>query len=1569
MADLGNLFFSLGLDTRNIDAAWKKAFEKYSKEAKINLLFDSKAFKEQMEAQKILHKKNMDALSIEKKAKMDAIALREREALMAERVHTQEARTQSVRDRSASAIKNTNSALTTQNRLMQNIHTLAASYISIFAAGRLVRSLVEVSGEFEMQRVSLQAILKDLDGANRIFDQIKKLSVQSPFQFKDLISYTKQLSAFSIPMNELYDTTKMLSDVSAGLGVGMNRLVLAYGQIRAASVLRGQEVRQLTEAGIPVIEELREKFEELGETGITASDVFDKISARLVPFSMIKEMFTDLTSEGGKFYKMQEIQAETLKGKVSNLKDAYQIMFAEIGEKGDGVLKRAVDATRWLITNYEEVGKTILELVAVYGTYKAAVIALNTINKIHVAMMMAQATSTTTLTTAQTIGIASTNAFAAAQTKLNNAIMKNPYVLAAAAVAALGYTIYKVITYQDDYNKSLSKLENFSRDAQKSIIAETSELDRLYAKLELAKKGSAEYLYAKDAIQKKYGGILKNLEEEKGLVIDVADAYDVLKKSIIGAANERGYQKAIAGAADDYAEQLMKVSDVLNKNLDVLVSKGKISSKFSARVTEAMTSVFRGDVAFNEIDKEVQDFVKKTDKSLFGALFEMKFGTPKGDYDLNALISWSQRIREEFNKIESEAANLFGDRSREGDFVGPVLDPSKIVASSKKWVQDINEFLKKSDLLDKGYEKRTEESPEDYIDRLRGEYKSVTELISSRSKLAGEDVSGLRDKLASLKGIFKAANISPLTDEELSRQSKKNEKEADKEEKAADKLKDLVTKLELELSKAKVDSMEEGWRKEIAEMDYQHQKRLEKIEEYRKDLLDLQEKSGGSGTTLTADNATTIAGLTTEENNAYKAKQKANYEKLLDNYADFERKKQNIDKWFTEEKLKLRKQETIEGYEENQRALKVLTDNYHKQMRELMDDELNLMMKSSPLLVRIFSDTANLSRKTIKGMMADAKQLLKYISGDKSVGLPAGIKPEDADKMIGKYKSISQLQETIMKMEEEMAAKRTYPFASFVNSFDFIKRAHDEINSIREDMSDEEKRNREVAAEAFKTQAAKSFGSAVAEAGDAVLYVADSMGKLADATNNAKLKETAEQFKSIGSLMSAAGKGAQEGGWVGAIVGAVTSIITQTVDAVAVAKAEQYEFEQNEIDFLNTYKNLLLTLKEEDYETIFGVRYLSMASDAAKNAAKAIREYNTLLAKRTAPELERESWSKGFAAFTSTQGLSNLIQVATAESKTALNAYKKGYTDIQRMAIKTKDQSGWANFLGKKDQYKTLFDLAPEIWGGDIGGDFNIDAANAFLETNTQITDEQRKQIENLIKQRELYDENINIIREDIQDTFGDLGDAMTDAIVQSVTTGADAFSIFEAAGITAIENLGKKLIYELFFANKFKKLQDALEATYTDEANQTPEDVANAQRKLLQDFFSTIGNDMKNAREWAEKWKQESQAAGFNVWQNDSDNTLASGIEGIQEKTANLLGSYINAIRADVAANRLDVKNMLPIIGNINDLMGNSLAELQMINSNTLRSAKGTEAIIDKLNSLTTTNGAAKLNVRAYTN
>lgn len=204
-------------------------------------------------------------------------------------------------------------------------------YAGIFRGISMLKSIRDTTAEFELQRVALGGILQDADKAKELFGQIKAAAVKSPFEIKDLVSYTKQLSAYRIEYDKLFDTTMMLADVSAGLGVDMSRLILAFGQVRAASVLRGQELRQFTEAGVPLVELLADKFTQLNNRLVSTAEVFELISKRAVPFKMVEEIFEDMTSAGGIFYEMQAKQADTLKGKFLNLKDAVSIVYDEMG--------------------------------------------------------------------------------------------------------------------------------------------------------------------------------------------------------------------------------------------------------------------------------------------------------------------------------------------------------------------------------------------------------------------------------------------------------------------------------------------------------------------------------------------------------------------------------------------------------------------------------------------------------------------------------------------------------------------------------------------------------------------------------------------------------------------------------------------------------------------------------------------------------------------------------------------------------------------------------------------------------------------------------------------------------------------------------------------------------------------------------------------------------------------------------------------------------------------------------------------------------------------------------------
>lgn len=235
-----------------------------------------------------------------------------------------------------------------------------------------VEQIAEVRGQFELSERSLEAILQNKPKADEIFNKTVELAVKSPFRIKDLVDYTRQLSAYRIESDKLYDTTKRLADVSAGLGVDMGRLILAYGQVKAAAYLRGSEVRQFTEAGINMYGELQQYFKEVKGEAYTTAQIVDMISKRKVTFEDVEAIFQRMTDKGGTFYNMQEIQAETLQGKISNLKDAFDVMLNDIGKANEGTFKGMISTATELLSRWEAIantGKALAGVIAVIALY------------------------------------------------------------------------------------------------------------------------------------------------------------------------------------------------------------------------------------------------------------------------------------------------------------------------------------------------------------------------------------------------------------------------------------------------------------------------------------------------------------------------------------------------------------------------------------------------------------------------------------------------------------------------------------------------------------------------------------------------------------------------------------------------------------------------------------------------------------------------------------------------------------------------------------------------------------------------------------------------------------------------------------------------------------------------------------------------------------------------------------------------------------------------------------------------------------------------------------------------
>lgn len=235
----------------------------------------------------------------------------------------------------------------------------------IFGATNFFRSLYRITAEFQLQQKALGAIVQNVYEANILFKRMQSLAVESPMKLLNLNKYAKQLAAFRIETQELYDTLKMLGDISVGVGVDMDRLILAYGQVKAANYLRGQELRQFSEAGVNILGGLQEYYLETKNINMSINEIFDSVSKRKVLFEDVDAVLKRMTESGGTFYNMQLIQSQTLYGQLQKLGDIFQIQMNDIGKSTSGILLLMIKLVQTLVSNL----KLVVAVVGTFATY------------------------------------------------------------------------------------------------------------------------------------------------------------------------------------------------------------------------------------------------------------------------------------------------------------------------------------------------------------------------------------------------------------------------------------------------------------------------------------------------------------------------------------------------------------------------------------------------------------------------------------------------------------------------------------------------------------------------------------------------------------------------------------------------------------------------------------------------------------------------------------------------------------------------------------------------------------------------------------------------------------------------------------------------------------------------------------------------------------------------------------------------------------------------------------------------------------------------------------------------
>ena len=618
---------------------------------------------------------------------------------------------QQTNQKNAASSKEFTEELTKQSRMMREFVNTIKTYAGFYFFRDMFQELVSIRGEFELQQVSLRAIIQDARRADQIFSQIKGLAVISPFQFSDLVGYTKQLAAFQIPVNELYGTMKSLADVSAGLGVDMGRIILAYGQIRSAGVLRGQELRQLTEAGIPALDALRKKLEEVRGVAQTTDDVFNAISTRQIPFEYIREMFTTMTEDGGMFYKMQEIQAASLKGMVSNLADSYKIMMNDIGEANDSVLKGIVGSITDAMNNWRYFSKAIEGVAVGYAALKGLQLARTAMlgkevvattnaikaEKLREAQLLKQAAMYRTLTTAERWKIATASKLSAVE------------IVAAVNSGKMSAEMAKRILATNmltQAERHLLVTELKLTGAEAARMLSMTKTTMLMNRFKLATFGLTNSLKTLWLTIK--ANPLMTILTVAGLV---AEAFHIMS------ARSEEFNQKIKDSAKSFRESYSDLQKDLDKiNFDKLTPENleQLDTKQLQSYEETLTGVLSkyGEIGKYIIqqNKEIDNAVKRVEflqRALSQLESAYKLNILESDMflkadkasDTSAFFWQDDSLSTLLKDYEESAVALSAAGNRIEQFRGEVVDAAKEVAkvsnNTEKWTTELNELINK----------------------------------------------------------------------------------------------------------------------------------------------------------------------------------------------------------------------------------------------------------------------------------------------------------------------------------------------------------------------------------------------------------------------------------------------------------------------------------------------------------------------------------------------------------------------------------------------------------------------------------------------------------------------------------------------------------------------------------------------------------------------------------------------------------------------------------------------------------------------------------------------------------
>nr|DAI42365.1 MAG TPA: tail tape measure protein [Caudoviricetes sp.] len=552
----------------------------------------------------------------------------------------------------------------------KNIGAIVGVGFSVQQAYQFINAVVKMRGEIESLEISFQTLLGSKEKADELFGSIRKFAASTPMMLKDLAAGAQTMLGFNIEAEKVMPMLKAIGDIAMGDSARFNSLTLAFSQMSATGKLMGQDLLQMINAGFNPLATISE------QTGKSISELKDEMSKGAISAEMIQQAFLDATAEGGKFYNMLEKQSHGMRGALSNLQGAWDDMLNDIGTKIQDITVNGVLQATELVKHYEDIGKVIAELVGVYGTYRAALMVCNVVT-------IAATEAAKGYTLAQQLQYRWSILMETAQKALNKTMLKNPYVAVAAAVTALTYGVYKLLTATSDTEKAMKRLDKAERDVVKEMTSERAQVDALFARLKAAKQGTEEYNAAKSAIMSKYGEYLKGLGDEKTALNDIALAYKTITEKATEAAKARAYDKYTTEAADDYGESIGKIRERVKKELEKKY-KGQTDEDGVSLAETYYWKIVPVLEGTEEVTEDIQTIIDDFEEVTLQANGMFGTTTTLTTNSLESLIQRANNAKQAFDASVEQATIRFGNKAEDKPDTSPQTTNNNTETSSQE---------------------------------------------------------------------------------------------------------------------------------------------------------------------------------------------------------------------------------------------------------------------------------------------------------------------------------------------------------------------------------------------------------------------------------------------------------------------------------------------------------------------------------------------------------------------------------------------------------------------------------------------------------------------------------------------------------------------------------------------------------------------------------------------------------------------------------------------------------------------------------------------------------------------